>query len=125
MTDVDLLAPPDTDAVKAAIDAFAAGARARYGERLKGIYLFGSRARGDYHPFSDVDLAVVLAARTPIGYEDTKALTHLGYDLLLETGAEVQAWPVSETEWSDPSRSPSRDLLRAMRRDARCVWAAA
>jgi len=33
---------------------------ALYGERLKGLYLFGSYARGDAEPGSDVDVAVVL-----------------------------------------------------------------
>lgn len=31
-----------------------------YGERLKGLYLFGSYARGDAEPGSDIDVAVVL-----------------------------------------------------------------
>lgn len=31
-----------------------------YGERLKGVYLFGSRARGEGDPDSDVDVLVVL-----------------------------------------------------------------
>ncbi len=31
-----------------------------YGSRLKGIYLFGSYARGDYNESSDVDVMIVL-----------------------------------------------------------------
>jgi predicted nucleotidyltransferase len=31
-----------------------------YGERLKGLYLFGSYARGDAHADSDIDVALVL-----------------------------------------------------------------
>ena len=33
---------------------------ARYGEHLKSLYLFGSRARGDHRPDSDADVAVFL-----------------------------------------------------------------
>jgi predicted nucleotidyltransferase len=33
---------------------------ALYGERLRGLYLFGSYARGDAEPGSDIDVAVVL-----------------------------------------------------------------
>ncbi len=124
MTEVDLLTPPDETAVANAIDAFAGAARMRYGDRLKGIYLFGSRARGDYQPFSDVDLALILSDRQPIAYEDTRILTHLAYDLLLETGAEIQPWPVPEAEWRHPARSDSADLLLAMQKDARPVWVA-
>ena len=31
-----------------------------YGERLRGVYLYGSYARGDYHVDSDVDVLVAL-----------------------------------------------------------------
>jgi predicted nucleotidyltransferase len=31
-----------------------------YGERLKGVYLFGSYARGDFEEGSDLDVLVVL-----------------------------------------------------------------
>jgi predicted nucleotidyltransferase len=31
-----------------------------YGDRLKGVYLYGSRARGEAQPDSDVDILVVL-----------------------------------------------------------------
>ena len=30
------------------------------GSRLKGLYVFGSKARGDYDPESDVDLAILV-----------------------------------------------------------------
>ncbi|MFP4248886.1 MAG: nucleotidyltransferase domain-containing protein, partial [Armatimonadota bacterium] len=33
---------------------------ALYGDRLRGVYLFGSHARGEAGPDSDVDVAVVL-----------------------------------------------------------------
>jgi predicted nucleotidyltransferase len=37
----------------------------RFGERFVAIYLFGSRARGDHEPDSDVDVAVVLDQEMP------------------------------------------------------------
>jgi predicted nucleotidyltransferase len=125
MTNIDLLSPPNANAVASAIEAFSAAVRERYGEHLKGIYLFGSRARGDFQPFSDVDLALVIANSDPTAYEETKALTHLAYDLLLDTGVEIQPWPVPDVDWQDPARSDSAHLLRAMKRDGRPVWTAA
>lgn len=32
-----------------------------HGDRLRGVYLFGSYARGDFHEDSDVDVLIVLA----------------------------------------------------------------
>lgn len=31
-----------------------------YGDRLKAVYLYGSYARGDYRPGSDVDVMILL-----------------------------------------------------------------
>jgi len=44
----------------------------RYGDRLRGILLYGSRARGDFGPDSDYDLVVLLDllnARTGFTHE--------------------------------------------------------
>lgn len=42
---------------------------ALYGERLKGMYLFGSYARGEAEPGSDIDVAVVLAGELDAYHE--------------------------------------------------------
>ena len=120
MSDVDLLAAPDTIAVSRAVDAYAAILRNRYGASLKGIYLFGSRARGDFDPYSDVDVAIVLddSAERP---SETKSLSELAYDIFLQTGAEIQPWIFQEAEWRTPEHSPSAGLIRAARRDSRPV----
>jgi antitoxin ChpS len=120
----DLLAPPDDAAVTAAGRAFVSALRERYGDRLTGVYLFGSRARGDFRPFSDLDVAIVLAGGAEALSEEI-ALSDLAYDLLLETGAEIQPWLFSAAEWVDPSRSAQADLIRAVRQDGRALWARA
>jgi predicted nucleotidyltransferase len=56
----DLPATPSSlDAISVA-SAVAADLRDLYGDRLRTVVLFGSWARGDAHPESDVDLLVVL-----------------------------------------------------------------
>jgi antitoxin ChpS len=120
MSAVDLLAAPDSAAVDRAIDAYALALRHRYGSKLKGMFLFGSRARGDFQPYSDVDIAVVLAdsARER---SQTRHLADLAYDVFLETGAEIQPWAFPETEWNDPEHSSSPGLIRSAKRDSRPI----
>ena len=106
------------DLVGAAVHDFVAAVRSAYGDRLKGLYLFGSRARGDHTADSDADLAIVLADGTWRTWDEKMALADLEYDVIVATGVEPQAWPVSESEWWHPERHRNPDLVRAMRRDA-------
>ncbi|NJN67765.1 MAG: HEPN domain-containing protein [Chloroflexaceae bacterium] len=57
--------------------------QAHYGERLAGVVLFGSQARGDAEPGSDVDVLVVLRGAEPPAEEDRAFASALSYDLLL------------------------------------------
>lgn len=69
----------------------------RYGERFAGLYLFGSRARGDAEPDSDVDVAVVLRGRlTPRPFAVKREIMKDTYDLLLESDLYIQPWPLEE-----------------------------
>ena len=45
-------------ATKAALQDFKQSLRNRYGAHLKVVLLFGSRARGEFSPDSDADVAV-------------------------------------------------------------------
>jgi predicted nucleotidyltransferase len=117
----DLLTPPDDAAVDRAIGDFARAVRRAYGERVKGIYLFGSRARGDHTRDSDADIAVVLRDGEWRDWPETKRLNDISYDVLLKTGADVQAWPITASAWRNPAAHDDANLIRAMRRDARPV----
>lgn len=74
--------------VATAMGELKAGLSALYGTRLCGVYLYGSYARGDFHPESDVDVLVVLAGAVKPGTEISRmsALVSaicLKYDLLI------------------------------------------
>lgn len=56
------LTAPQLSAVLAEIRA---GLEKIFGERLRELHLFGSRARGDERPDSDIDVAIVLRAYNP------------------------------------------------------------
>ncbi len=78
---------------------------------LVGAILFGSRARQDFRPDSDADVAVLLRGR-PGKFLPTKLeLADIAYDVLLETGIRVQAFPIWEEEWAHPERHSNPRLL--------------
>ncbi len=68
-----------------------------YGDRLAGVLLYGSRARGDARPDSDYDLAVLLH-----GYEgasdEYERLLDLQLRLEEELGSHISARPFAPDE---------------------------
>jgi uncharacterized protein len=121
LADRDQFEPPDDATVERAIEDFAIAIRKSYGEMVKGIYLFGSRARGDHTPESDADIAVVLAGDDWDFWTERMRIADLEYDVIVETGADVQGWPLRESEWRDPRTHRNPPLVRSMRRDARPI----
>lgn len=84
---------------------------------VAGAFLFGSRARGDYRPDSDADIAVLLHGRRSRFLDTKLALADIAYDVLLETGVLIQPLPVWEDEWEHPERSTNPALLRKISRE--------
>lgn len=54
-----------TDDEKKAVAEVKQSIQALVGDRLKGLILFGSKAKGDFDPESDVDLAILVDGLTP------------------------------------------------------------
>ncbi len=84
-----------------------------YGDRLDRIVLFGSRARGDFGPDSDYDVAVFLR-RIDGFWDEVRRLNDLATDILIDTGAVISARPFRADTYDDQS-----PLLAAIRRDGR------
>jgi predicted nucleotidyltransferase len=81
-----------------------------YGERLKGAFLFGSRARGDHRKDSDYDIAVLLS-----DYDYTMGevfrLAELSWDIQKSSGAIVSFKPFPPRgDWRDTPFS--REIVR-------------
>jgi predicted nucleotidyltransferase len=65
-----------------------AGLETIYGARLRGVYLYGSAARDELTPDSDIDVAVILD-RIPDRSREHDRTSHLGCELSLEYGTVV------------------------------------
>ena len=117
----DSYPPPDDETVNRAVQDYARAVRELYGDRVKGVYLFGSRARGDHTPDSDADIAVVLNDADWDFWTEFMRLSDLGYDILMESGADVQGRPVRLGECTNPQEHHNPELVRAMRADGVAV----
>ena len=83
--------------VRAAIADAKGRLEALYGDRLARVVLYGSYARGDARPDSDVDLLVVLRGEVE-PYAEIKRTGRLALDLLLQHGADVSMQPYAEAD---------------------------
>ena len=72
--------------------------KAVHGDRLKGIVLYGSQARGDYRPDSDIDVLVLLEGPVDLG-KDLEKNIHALSSLSDELERYVSAKPVSEEDY--------------------------
>jgi len=69
-----------------------------YGDRLKGVYLYGSYARGDANEDSDVDVAVVLGG--PVKFvREISRISEIRCDLSLRETCIVEPFFLSEDEF--------------------------
>ncbi len=74
------------------------GLSALYGPRLRGVYLFGSYARGEQGAESDLDVLIVLDTVTDYS-DEVERTGHLVADLSLEYGVSISRVFVPEGDW--------------------------
>ncbi len=87
-----------TGSVEALLADIKAGLIALYGERLKGVYLYGSYARGEADPESDFDVLVVLDDFKDYGAEVDRT-SALSSALSLEYDVSISKVFVRERDW--------------------------
>lgn len=83
-----------TDQEQRAVEHFSAALRERWGSEIREIHLFGSKARGDAGPESDVDLLIVTERndwklKDEIGRVATKILLAEGIYLSIKVLGET------------------------------------
>jgi predicted nucleotidyltransferase len=100
---------PDLPALAGGFDAMeVARAVARdlaelYGDRLDRVVLFGSWARRDAHPESDIDLLVVLDD-VPSRWTEMDRMHEIMWEHSFANDTVVSEIPVSRTEWESANR---------------------
>lgn len=90
-----------------------AGLQDLYGPRLRGVYLFGSYARGHEDPESDLDLLVVLD-RVDRYWDEIVRTGELASAISLEFGVTVSLVFAGENDW----RTGASSFLRNVREEA-------
>jgi len=82
-----------------------------YGSRLKGVILYGSVARGEADPSSDIDLLVLLAP--PLDYfAELRQLVDLLYPIQLESEQLISAKPALARDYELGSISLYRNAQK-------------
>jgi len=67
-------------------------------KRLRGVILYGSEARGEADPDSDIDLLVLLDGQTDF-WADVRVCIHALFALSLEADRPIDATPVDFREY--------------------------
>ncbi len=83
-----------------------------YGDRLHHLTLFGSQARGEAEPGSDIDVLVVLRSRVNPG-EEIKRTGRIVADLSLQYDVVISCLFMDETHY----KTRNSALLRNIRRE--------
>jgi DNA-binding transcriptional ArsR family regulator len=94
------IAPPDPLALVVAA-RFTAAVRPLYGERLKGVFLYGPRAAGPAPEDSDVELLVVLDRVDRYG-DELERTSAVCAQLSLDLGLVVSRVFVADSPWPNP-----------------------
>lgn len=87
------------DEIKHLLGELKTGLKAIYDDRLQGVYLYGSYARGRADTESDVDVLVILDHIDHYGAEVDRT-GHLVSDLALKYGVSISRIFVSQGDWA-------------------------
>ena len=91
----------------------------RLGEQRLGseVILFGSQARGNARPDSDVDVAVLIDDEAARITSKKIELSDLAYEVMLDTGVSISPLPIRRDEWVHPERHSNPVLLANIARE--------
>ena len=90
------------------------GLQAIYGDRLRGVYLYGSYARGEATEDADMDVLIVLDEVSPSYLTELRRSSELTSTLSLEYDVSISRVLLADGEWS----ACDSFFLQNVRRDA-------
>ena len=103
------------DAHSEAAEMFVKRARSTHGEKIAGLYVFGSTVRGEASGrSSDVDVLIVLPD-TPDYDATADSLRDIAYDVMLEYGPVVELHILDETTFERHQREGNRFIRNVLR----------
>jgi predicted nucleotidyltransferase len=82
-----------------------------YGDQLKAVYLYGSYARGDYRPGSDVDMMVLLKDYSDYWKEYMRSSDYVS-DISLKYDVTVSYILIKEVQWKEADKPVLRNIRR-------------
>jgi predicted nucleotidyltransferase len=82
-----------------------------YGERLRGVYLYGSAARDQLTPDSDIDIAIVLD-QIKSRFEEHERTGDLGSEISLQYNTLVSFFFVPQCDYEQGKYSTYRAIKR-------------
>ncbi len=82
-----------------------------YGKQLEGLYLYGSYARGEERPGSDLDVAMILDNFERPWFEIQRT-SQIVSDLSLEYDITISLIPLRASEWKEKNKSLVRNIHR-------------
>ncbi len=107
--------PPIDAATKRAARVFLDEIASRY--PVIESLLYGSRARGDFRPDSDADIAVILKGARGDRAAVVQNFAAIAFHVMMDTGVMVEGLPLWEDEFAEPGMFGNPKLIENIRRD--------
>jgi len=94
--------PKKSAFLKPLLDEFTQELVKVYADKLLGVILFGSYARGNFRQDSDVDIMLLFETENFKGVRESEAILDYTTDILIDRGVDINLLPTSEYLWNKP-----------------------